>query len=148
MTDPCHLQEEPSARNSERLCVRQDLVHHREWHSSTTEAKERTPRSVAWHTLKGIQWLIYTILLQAPLASFYCSLELCFHPICCSCYQTSVWTTWTTTHSWHSRWRLYSHNAHIHHIKFWFVLCYVIQMWQKKSNATYDNIMLGQYVAS
>lgn len=120
---------------------------HRERRSSATGAKERGPRSVAWHTFRGIQWLIYTILLQAPLAIFYCSLVLCFHPICCSCYQGSIRTTWTTTHSWHCE-EPYSHNAHIRHLKFWFVLCHVIQMWQKKkSNLTYDNIILGQCVA-
>lgn len=120
---------------------------HREWHCSTTEAKERGPRSVACHSFKGVQWLSYTILLQAPLAIFYCCLVLCFHPTCCSCYQRSIHTTWTTTHSWCSVWRLCSHNAHICHHKFWFVLCYVIQMLQKQSSLTYDNIILGQRVA-
>lgn len=101
---------------------------HRESHSSATETKESGLRSVGCHPFKGIQCLIHTILLQAPLAIFYCSLVLCFHPICCRCYQRSIRTTWTTTHSWHSVWRLYFHNAHIRHLKFRFILCYVIKM--------------------
>lgn len=57
----------------------------REQHSSATEAKEKGPRSMACQSSKGILWLIYTILLQAPLAIFYCYLVLYLHPIYCSC---------------------------------------------------------------
>lgn len=57
----------------------------RERHTSATEAKGKGPRSIACHSFKALQWLIFTILLQAPLAIFYCCLVLYFHPIHCSC---------------------------------------------------------------
>lgn len=108
----------------------------------SSRGQERGRRSVARHSFKGTQWLIYTILLQDPLAIFYCFFVLCFDPVCCSSYQRSIHTTWTTTHA------QCQDCFPISHLTFWFVLCYVIQLWHKQSNWTYDNIVLGQYVAS
>lgn len=56
-------------------------------------------------------------------------------------------TTGRAPHSWHSVWGQHSHYAHVHPPRFWFVLFYVIQIWQKPSNLTNDNVILGQYVA-
>lgn len=52
--------------------------------------------------------------------------------------------TGTAPRSQHPVWGCYSH---IHHLRLWFVLFDVIQMWQKQSTLTNGSIILGQYVA-
>lgn len=115
MTDPCLVQEELSARNSERLMA---FIMHQIPPSSDNDtpqqlrAKKSDLRCVACHTFKGNRCLIFSRQIHCKLLWLFVIVYfLYFHLICCRCSQRSIHTTLPTTSSWLSVWKLYSYIA-------------------------------------
>lgn len=146
MTDPCLVQEELSASNSERLMP---FIMHQIPPSSDNDtpqqlrAKKSDSRPVACHIFKGIQCLIFSRQIHCKPRLLFAIICFCIFTLyvhrCSQLYQPQVADCQCKKHT--------PILHHIHQLTPQFIWCYAIQMCQKQSNLTNGNILLGQYVA-
>lgn len=151
MTDPCLVQEELSARNSERLMP---FIMHQIPPSSDNDTpqqlrtKKSDPRHVAWHTFKGILCLIFSRQIHCkplwPFAIVYFCIFTSYVAGVLEGLYTQLYQPQEADCQCESCIPILNR---IQQLTPQFIQCYAIQMWQKQSNLTYDNILLGQYVA-
>lgn len=129
MTDPCLVQEELSARNSERFMF---FIMHQIPPSSDHDtpqqlrAKKSDSRPVARHTFKGIKCLIFSRQIHCKPLWLFAIVYFCIFTLCvCRCSQRSTHTTLPTTSSWLSVWKPYSYIAPYtsSHASIYLVLC-------------------------